>query len=43
MLGYYFQLAIRNLRRKLSAEPGADDQIETVFGTGYRIRAERSR
>lgn len=34
---------IRNLRRKLSVEPGADEQIETVFGSGYRARAERRR
>ena len=34
---------IRNLRRKLSAAPGADQCIETVFGSGYRVRAERRR
>jgi len=32
---------VRNLRRKLSVTPSAADQIETVFGTGYRLRVDR--
>jgi DNA-binding response OmpR family regulator len=32
---------IRNLRKKLSVSPGGPEHIETVFGTGYRLKAAR--
>ena len=31
---------IRNLRKKLSVQPDGAEQIETVFGSGYRLRSE---
>lgn len=31
---------IRNLRKKLAVAPGGADHIETVFGTGYRVRTD---
>ncbi|MDH3732434.1 MAG: response regulator transcription factor [Gemmatimonadota bacterium] len=31
---------IRNLRRKLSVSPNGAEHIETVFGTGYRLRTD---
>lgn len=32
---------IRNLRKKLAVAPGGPQHIETVFGTGYRLRTDR--
>ena len=34
---------VRNLRKKLSVSPSGPDHIETVFGTGYRMRTDGSR
>ena len=33
---------IKNLRRKIEADPAQPQYIETVFGVGYRMRAEDS-
>ncbi len=39
-LGRTLNVHIRNLRAKIESNPAAPEYIETVFGVGYRFRAE---
>ncbi|MEW6241792.1 MAG: helix-turn-helix domain-containing protein [Chloroflexota bacterium] len=39
-LGRTLNVHIRNLRAKIESNPAEPEYIETVFGVGYRFRAE---